>query len=412
MKDNISKLHNCYGCGVCVKVCPVKIISLIENEEGFYIPKIYNEDKCIECGLCLKVCAFNHKDVDQANHNPKGFAAWSNNEIVREWCSSGGIGFEIGKKLISEGFIGVGVRFDTAKNRAEHFIATTIEEFMPSVGSKYIPSFTTDAFDKIDKKSKYLVTGTPCQIDSFRRFIKHFKIEENFILLDFFCHGVPSLLLWDKYIFEVKNKIGDISFVSWRNKRNGWHDSWSMNADSQTTEGLEKSQIIDWKDSYNLNIREKKHFYASRLSQGDLFYNFFLGNYCLNTCCYKSCKYKICNSAADIRIGDLWGKKYKNDKKGVSAVLAFTMKGLEILDLLYGESCTLIKEDISTVTEGQMPKSPKLPWIRKYVIRAFKSKDSLLQIDKKYLKIYKISRLPQRVTNRICKLTNIKPIFR
>ena len=54
----------------------------------------------------------------------------------------------------------------------------------------------------INKKEKYLVTGTPCQIDSFRKYIKKFRVEDNFVLMDFFCHGVPSKLVWDKYITE------------------------------------------------------------------------------------------------------------------------------------------------------------------------------------------------------------------
>lgn len=61
-----------------------------------------------------------------------------------------------------------------------------MEELIPSIGSKYIQSYTVDGFKAIDRKQKYLVTGTPCQIDSFRRYIRKFKKEENFILMDFF----------------------------------------------------------------------------------------------------------------------------------------------------------------------------------------------------------------------------------
>lgn len=69
----------------------------------------------------------------------------------------------------------------------------TVEELIPSIGSKYIQSYTEEAFKKIDRKQKYLVTGTPCQIDSFRRFIRKFRCEDNFILMDFYCHCVPSM---------------------------------------------------------------------------------------------------------------------------------------------------------------------------------------------------------------------------
>ena len=121
-----------------------------------------------------------------------------------------------------------GVRYNPELRRAEHFIAETLEEFQPSVGSKYIPSFSAEAFSRINKKEKNFVTGTPCQIDSFRRMIRHFKVEDNFVLMDFFCHGVPSLLLWNKYLSEVESRIGQSTFISWRNKTTGWHDSWAM----------------------------------------------------------------------------------------------------------------------------------------------------------------------------------------
>lgn len=397
MKDNISRFKDCYGCGVCVKACPVNIISLCENKDGFYSPVISDQEKCIECGLCLKACAYGHDEVASGDSEAAAYAAWSKDPLVRQWCSSGGVGFEIGRLLINQGYEAVGVRFDPKKNRAEHYVAATVEDFMPSAGSKYIPSFSSDGLKAIDRRKKYLVTGTPCQIDSFRRYIRHFKAEENFVLLDFFCHGVPSLHLWDKYASEVRRKIGEISFVSWRNKTTGWHDSWSMNAD--TPEESEGSDTIDWHDSYNLKIKGKKHFYSSRMSEGDLFYRFFLGNYCLNKCCYTTCKYKMCASAADIRIGDLWGKKYAHDDKGVNSVLAFTEKGRKVIENLV--SCEIIPETVETATEGQMRSNARRPKSRDMVVSALNSSMSLSAICNSII-------LMERVINKLLKISKIK----
>ena len=58
-----------------------------------------------------------------------------------------------------------------------------------------------------------MVSGTPCQIDSLRRYINKMKCQENFVLLDFFCHGVPSKFVWDKYIKEQQDKLGNIDFL-------------------------------------------------------------------------------------------------------------------------------------------------------------------------------------------------------
>ena len=32
--------NNCYGCRNCENICPKKAIKMINNEEGFIIPKI------------------------------------------------------------------------------------------------------------------------------------------------------------------------------------------------------------------------------------------------------------------------------------------------------------------------------------------------------------------------------------
>lgn len=354
MGKNVGQLGYCYGCGVCSASCPRKIISIKLDKEGFYKPFIDKSSDCIECGICLDVCAMSHQDLS-INATPiKSWAAWSNDEQVRRKCSSGGIGFEIGKQLLEQGYKAVGCRYDIKEQRAEHYIATKIEEFVQSIGSKYIQSYTEDAFKQIQRKSeKHLITGTPCQIDSFRRMIQKFHCEDNFILMDFFCHCVPSMWAWKAYIKMLEPKIGKVTYASWRNKfEYGWHDNWLMGIDGEKT-----SKPVNWHDSYNLLIREKKSFIQSRRSQGDLFYKLFLGDVCCGKQCDKNCKYKYNHSAADIRIGDLWGETYKRDEKGTSALVAFTPKGLEVIHNL--KNVTLVAHSFEIVAEGQMKKNAK-----------------------------------------------------
>lgn len=292
----------------------------------------------------------------------KSYGAWSRDENVRRKCSSGGVGFEVGRYLLGDGYEVIGCRYNVERQRAEHYIAKNIEELIESIGSKYIQSYTPDAFNQIDRKKKYLVTGTPCQIDSFRRYIKKFKCEENFVLMDFFCHGVPSKLMWDKYVTEVEKKVGKLTYVSWRNKTTGWHDSWNMAID-----GDDCQEKVGWRESYNLLIRGKKSQLYSRKSQGDLFYRLFLSNLCLGKACYKDCKYKYLNSSADIRIGDFWGKTYQDNDEGVSAVIAFTKKGD---DILHKTNIELQYHPADVVIEGQLKQriqrpllSPIMMWL-------------------------------------------------
>ena len=351
MNKNISSVHDCYGCGVCATACGRKIIEIGLNAEGFYEPHITDPNKCTNCGICTEVCAYLHGELALKETKIYPYAAWSKDHLVRRKCSSGGAGFEIGKYLLGQGYKVCGVRYNADKNRAEHYIATNVNELIPSAGSKYIQSYTVDGFKAINRKEKYLVTGSPCQIDSFRRYIRKFRCEDNFVLLDFFCHGVPSMLVWKKYTEWAEKQVGKITYASWRNKWTGWHDSWAMGID-----GEEHGEKINWHDSYDMLIRGKKSYIESRLSQGDMFYQLFLGDCCLGKQCYDHCKYKYNRSSADIRIGDLWGKTYNDDEDGVSGAVAFTQKGNEVLKQC---NCELVEHSFDVVAEGQMKTCPQ-----------------------------------------------------
>ncbi|MCG8550133.1 MAG: Coenzyme F420 hydrogenase/dehydrogenase, beta subunit C-terminal domain [Desulfobacterales bacterium] len=339
-QKNIIQIKDCYGCGVCAAICPHKLIQIKLDKNGFYQPIIRDPLKCTKCGFCVSVCSFLDGDIAlEKSKKIEGFAAWSNNEAIRYKSSSGGVGFELGRFSLVQGYKACGVRYSVKKKRAEHFITDSEQEYQESMGSKYVQSYTFDAFSAFKKDEKYFVTGTPCQIDSLRRFIRLKKIEENFVLMDFFCHGVPSMLMWDKYVQLVEKKIeGKIFHVSWRNKQAGWHNSWVMNVNNGK--------------------------YSSLFNRGDVFYNMFLSDSCLGKACYDSCKYKALTSSADIRIGDLWGKTYGHDEKGVSAVLALTHQGREMIKSLK-EYVTFITEDIEVVTEGQMKNPPIRPLMYK-----------------------------------------------
>lgn len=363
---NITDIRDCYGCGVCATVCARHIIELKLNANGFYEPYLTDKSKCTNCEVCLNVCSYANDGLSLKSDVIKSYAAWSNDDKVRRRCSSGGIGFEIGRTLINQGYKVCGVKYNTDKNRAEHYIATTVEGLIQSIGSKYIQSYTVDAFKAINRKEKYLVIGTPCQIDSFRRYIQKFHCEDNFILLDFFCHGVPSMLMWQKYVAWAEKQVGKLAYVSWRNKFTDWCDSWTTSIDSGNT--IER---VNWHDSYNLLLRGEKTFMLSNLSKGDMFYRLFLGDSCLGKACYEHCKFKYASSSADIRIGDLWGNTYKENENGVSAAIAFTKRGNKVLAQC---NCTFIEHPFEVVAEGQMKTSPNQPSYSKDIWKILKNK--------------------------------------
>lgn len=393
---NIAFISNCFGCGVCATVCAKDAINIEFNIDGFYTPTL-DTNKCVNCGLCADVCAFLHDDLAVLNNPKQCYGAWSNNPMVRKRCSSGGVGYELGKCLLKREYKVCAVRYNAPEQRAEHYIATNEQEFMLSIGSKYIQSYTVDGFKAINRKEKYLVTGTPCQMDSFRRYICKFKVEDNFVLMDFFCHSVPSMLAWKKYLQIVEKQTGPVTYASWRNKFTGWHDSWAMAMDGSDN-NVNSCDRVGWNDRYNVYIREKKHFYNSRLSKGDLFYKLFLGDYCCNPACQKNCKYKYDKSSADIRIGDFWGATYAKDEEGVSSVIAFTEKGNEILKQL---DCTFEEHPFEVAAEGQMKKNAGRHFLANVVSMWLKSSGTNQMVIKVVLIVDWISRFPKRVVNKL-----------
>lgn len=330
----------CFGCGMCAAACPKQIITMQLSNEGFFVPFI-KEQECIQCGLCEKVCSYLDSDIMTPIDalSVVGFAAYTKNESDRYSSSSGGIGNAISKCFLQKGYDIIGVYYDLNDNIAKHSISDNMEILEKFKGSKYLQSYTYDALIKIDKHKKYVFFGTPCQIDSLRRYIKFRKIEENFLLIDFFCHGVPSYYVWNSYLKE-KN-VNNIKKVSFRDKRFGWHN-------------------------FTLSIEYNDKEVVNRLHHNDYFYNLFLGDLCSNHCCY-TCKFRADKSSADIRFGDLWGHKYIKDDKGVSGILINTEQGKEAFQSIK-EEINYVSEEFDIILEGQIKSDISIPTFRKNII--------------------------------------------
>lgn len=353
----------CTGCGVCSTVCPRDAISVGLNLKGF-LEASADDGLCIDCGKCVDVCSkyAGSGDVsylDLIKEKGRVYMAFSRNDSARHISSSGGIGPEISKKFLALGYTICGACYDAKNSRVEHWLAHTEDELTGFIGSKYLQSFTTKAFSGLVPDRKYVIFGTPCQIYALRRKARLEKIEQNVLLIDFFCHGVPSCLLWNNYIEYVKKsrKTGEVKAVSFRDKKHGWHDY------SMTIEGNHK------------NYTGRKH--------KDLFYHFYLSNVCLNEECYQ-CSLRLGNVYSDIRLGDFWGKKYGQDKKGISLVTVNTEKGFEALEFIKN-NIILEEAEAEDLLEAQPVRRIAVPEKREAVMEALKAGKSLWNIYWRYM---------------------------
>lgn len=354
----LDKKDNCTSCGICATVCPKKCLGMKLNAEGFYRPYIVDLNACNNCGLCDSVCV---KDVNVKNvENTSSYSCVTKDEYTLKSTSSGGLCYELAKKAIEEGKKVCACVYDYDEHIAKHVIVDNVSGLELTKGSKYFQSYTVSGFEKLFDGSEYIVFGTPCQISAIRNVIKKKKIEDNFLLVDFFCHGTPSMNLWKKYLTENGNK--DVKSIRFRSKEFGW-GKWSLK--------------FEYKDG-----SIKNDF------PNNMFYNFFFGNNCLNDSCYD-CKHKMFKSSADIRVGDFWGKKYSSNNNGVSACITITSKGKNAI-LSIEDRVTLIEENILDTVDGQMHVSPQKQRIRKSLLRALKGRRSLKTINATTMLPYRI----------------------
>lgn len=315
--ENLRKITNsCCGCGACKTVCKVNAIEIVKDDNGNTKANI-KSGICVQCGRCKDVCPFRVKDDLKELAETRYYSFQSKRKEVLMNSSSGGASFEILQHLSKQGYLVYGCIYDNKDERAVH---RRIEngKIYKTQGSKYLHSDTVDVMKEISQtKDRIVFVGTPCQVSAIDKILKENAIRENAVLIDFVCHGVPSDYLWDKYLNEVKCKlnISETLSVKFREKKYGWRKRVMVIAG-------QKGELF------------KK--YASR----DLFYSFYLQGNCYSDQCYECCFRQ--RTAADIRIGDYWGKKYRHDKQGVSRIFAISAKGEQLIHEMY--NCAHIVE--------------------------------------------------------------------
>ena len=218
----IIEKKDCMGCYACFNICPQNAITMQEDEKGFKYP-IIDKEKCIKCGLCKKVCPVINQTI--IKNTPQAYAIINKDNYVRETSSSGGCFSLIAEYIIENGGVVFGATFDE-NWRVKHTWIENIEKIKMFRGSKYLQSTIGDTYKRakefLDKGRKVLFTGTPCQIEGLKSYLR--KDYDNLYTQDIICHGVPSPKVHDKYLEYQKNKFNakKIKRIEHRNKENGW----------------------------------------------------------------------------------------------------------------------------------------------------------------------------------------------
>lgn len=322
----IKDKKDCCGCHACASICAHHAITMQADAEGFLYPTV-NKDACTDCGLCEQVCPVIHQSSPR--QTLKVYAARSYDEDLRRQSSSGGIFTLLAEAVIREGGVVFGAKFDEEWN-VIHAWTENIDGLADFRGSKYVQSTIGDTYREAKKflqqGRKVLFTGTPCQIAGLKRYLR--KDYDNLLTADVICHGVPSPLVWRKYLDELRKAfrtecqtekqvkdtapgiLPEITAVSFRDKKLGWKN-YEFSLRYVSAEGMEKVF--------------RQPFIQNTYMKG------FLSDLYLRPSCHQ-CPTKGLSTVSDITLGDYWGVEHKfpqwADDKGTSAVIVHTPKGM------------------------------------------------------------------------------------
>lgn len=300
---------DCCGCSACSQICPKQCITMQRDEEGFSYPVI-DTARCVDCGLCEKVCPVIHGETADSSSEPAAYAARSCQDPVRLSSSSGGVFSLLAQEVLAQQGVVYGAAM-TSVTQAAHIRVCQPEQLSLLRGSKYIQSHIGQAYLQVKEDLKtgkpVLFSGTPCQTEGLLGFLG--KDWENLICVDIICHGVPSPMVWEKYVqYRQKQFSSPAVRVNFRHKRYGWK---------------EYSMVLKFANG---------KVYTGTFGK-DLYMQAYLHDLCLRPSCHQ-CRFKKTGRPSDITLADFWGIEQvcpeQDDNRGTSLVMLHSEKGQRI----------------------------------------------------------------------------------
>jgi coenzyme F420-reducing hydrogenase beta subunit len=274
--------------------------------------------------------------------NQQFYAARCKDANLLSQSSSGGVFGILASSILANGGIVYGASFSSDFS-VMHNRCGDIKYLPKLFGSKYVQSSIESVYETIGSdlaRGFVLFSGTPCQVAAIRNYIKakHFR-EDNLILCDILCHGVPSPLIWHDYINLISRKIGKLSSISFRNKRLGW-------------------------DHYSIKFEAQEKCYENE-NLKDPYMRLFLSNFILRESCFQ-CPFATKERVGDITLGDYWGIQRVHpdfyDERGVSLCIINTPKGRQLFqkNISYLNVLeTTFEKCVQPVFNNKISKSPK-----------------------------------------------------
>lgn len=277
-------------------------------------------------------------------------AAKTDDEEVRRNSSSGGVFTLLAEKILNQGGVVFGARFND-RFQVVHSYTETLEGLGPFRGSKYSQSDLNNCLAKakffLKEGRPVLFTGTPCQIAGLHGFLQ--KDYENLYSVSVVCHGAPSPKVWESYLRCVL-KGEKAKSINMRSKDTGWKN-------------------------YSLKIETISGKQISQPAMSTSFMKAFIGDLILRPSCY-SCPFRG-SHGSDITMGDFWGidriHPGIDDDLGTSFIAIYSEKGARLIkDLKW-------KTMVSSYSEGLLKNpsieiAPEVPPSREFMMKKYRLK--------------------------------------
>ena len=365
----------CSGCSACLNICPKKAISM-KKENGFLYPSI-DYSVCIDCHNCEKICP----QLSSSKKHEELFiiAAYAKDENIRKNSSSGGIFSLFAQKYLSNNGIVIGCAMAEDFKSAKHIAIKNEQDLRFLRGSKYLQSQTGQTFSDVKKflleGKNVLFSGTPCQVAGLSAFIPD-SMKKNLLTIDVICHGVPSPLVWEKYIEAREKEAGaKTKAVSFRKK---------------TDKTKEYSLFIEFENGKTFNESIKNNFYLRG----------FVNNLFLRPSCYN-CEIKNNAYKSDITLADYWGAEDVFEKeeveKGISLVITHSEKGKKELAILQTSAFMIeVNKEAALKKNQSYYKKAKINSLTKNFMKDIKKQD-IDKVLKKYCSSEFIPRLKRKI---------------
>lgn len=318
----IKDKKDCCGCWACHNACPKHCIEMEEDNEGFLYPQV-NKEECIDCHLCEKVCPILNVELKNEPHEQEGYLLQHKDDDIRKESTSGGAFTAFATWVLSQGGIVFGGGFNEGTFTVVHQSVEKVEDLGRFRSSKYVQSSIGETYNEAKKALTagrwVLFSGTPCQIEGLRCFLRK-KDYEKLVLVDVVCRGVPSPLILRRYIEMAQKRIGgEFTKILFRDKYYGYHYS-----------------------SFSIYNKDKSKDYHKGVDSNPYLRAFF-NNLSDRPSCF-SCAFRKRYRHSDLTIWDCFPiEKFtkKLDGKGTTRVLVQSEKGRRIMQA--------IKDDVRLV---------------------------------------------------------------